>query len=76
MAERISEQELYEFAQTFLPAPGQSMLYTDFDRAVRASAHPEAISFYRRLKKQGVVTASLSVQPDGTIKHEIQRKGL
>lgn len=74
MADRMSEKELYDFAASFLPAAGQTMLYADFDRAVRGSAHPEAINYYRRLKKQGVVKASLTVQPDGTVKHEITRK--
>lgn len=73
LALRASDAKLYEHALSLLPVAGQSILYTEWDAKVRASDYPDAVHMYRLLKKDGKIKASLTVQPDGSIKHEITR---
>lgn len=70
---RLTEQQLYDFAEQSLPAAGTSISYADWYTSIKQSEHPEAALYYRMLKKRGVVKATLTQNEDGTISHIIQR---
>lgn len=72
---RMTESELMEFAEQSLPAAGTSISYRDWYEQVRASEQPEAVNYYRELKKRGKVKASVTHNDDGTITHLIERVG-
>lgn len=73
MPDRMTEQQLADYAEASLPPAGTPILYKDWASGLRESEHPEALSYYRHLKKQGKVKATLTTDDDGKIVHTIER---
>jgi len=73
MPERMTEQQLADFLETTLPPVGEQIPYKEWAAQVRASEHPEALNYYRHLKKINKVKPTLTQSEDGSIVHIIER---